>query len=234
MPNDTPDYQQGATYTAVPLATTTVVAVPASFYAVPCGAYSSLLVKLSSSAAGPLEAWFNDANGVRIGSVNLQFSGVATTYMKVPVLGPIFNLRYAGGTGSVTVYGGQEALPLASIASDGTTIQDGSFVPYLSVSQAATAGTPIALGTTYASGRVWLDWVFSSTVSGYLYYTADSPGGGRPNLYVATSAEAVTLQGTTTAKWQGFVNLPAAPAAWTWVPQVTAASAACNLALVKG
>ena len=234
MPNDTPDYQPGANYVAVPQPAIGISNVAPGPVNINTAAYTSLMVKLVTGGTGvALNATWFDANGSAVGTERIQYPS-GTFYMKLPVLGPTLQVNWVGGSAQVTVYGGSESLQLASIVSDGTTPQDGLIVPYLSVTQATVAGTAIALGATYASGRVWLNWVFSSAVTGYLYWQANSPGGGVPNIFVATSAEAVTLQGTTTAKYSNFVNLPAQPVQWFWVPQVTAASAACNLALVKG
>lgn len=234
MPNDTPDYQAGANYVAIPQPPIGLSNVAPGPVNVSTAAYTSLLIKLATGGTGgTVDAVWLDANGGTVGTERLSYPP-GTFYLKLPVQGVTLQLHWVGGSAQVTVYGGLEALQLASIVSDGVTPQDGVIVPYLAVQQATVVGTTITLGTTYASGRVWLNWLYSSTVTGYLHYEADSPGGGIPDMFVATSAEAVTLQGTTTAKWAGFVNLPAQPVTWFWTPEVAAASAACSIALVRG
>lgn len=234
MPNDTPDYQPGANYVAVPQPAIGISNVAPGPYNIAAAAYTSVLLRLAPGGSGlTVTATWLDASGNTVGQFTLAY-GPGVFYLKLPVAGPTLRLQWAGGAGQVTVFGGAEPLTAAAIASDGTAVQDGIMLPYLTVAQATVAGNGIALGTSYVSGRVWLDWVFTSTVTGYLSWTALTETGTSPNIYVAASSEAVTLPSTTTAKWQGFVNLPAQPVAWTWTPQVTAASAACNLALVKG
>lgn len=234
MPNDTPDYQPGANYIAVPLAVTLFDSLHTGNHFVPTGPYTSLLLAINGNPNTlQVTGVWTDPAGNQVGKFTAISEG-GFTYLKVPVLGSLLNLLFIAGGGTITVYGGNEQLPLATLVSDGNTVQDGTTVSRVSVTGATVAGTAQVLGTTYASGRVWLSWAFSSTVTGYLQYSAVQLGGASDQVFVATSAEAVTLQGTTTSKWAGFVNLPAQPVAWIWTPQVTAASAACSLALVKG
>lgn len=236
MPNDTPDYQPGAPYIAVVLPQTVVAFNGVNFLTLNTAAFTSLLIRALPGASGlTVTATWQDPSGTNIGTTSFDLPSVPAFLWKIPVLGPSMTLSVTVGSGRITVYGGQEFLPSAVMLGAGGRVSDNSYPWNMSYVGPSTAGTPVVLGTSQQSGRQWFSWSFTNTITGYLLWAPEVAGGVGPNVFVATSAEAVLLQSTTTSKLAGFIDLPACPIQWSWVPAVSnAGNVACNLTLVGG
>lgn len=236
MPNDTPDYQPGANYVAVPRPAISVSSVQPGPFTINVAAYTSVLVEVS---AGPLlSAEWLDSNGATIGWSRLHEvvrSGQNVGYIKLPCYGPTLKIHWEVGTGTFTVFGGQETLAQAVLVGDGGAVTDTTYTESLNYLGATTAGTGILLGQTISSGRCWLNWSFSNTAPGYIQAQTFRFDGSQVNINAATAAQATGFVGSTVSAYQGFINLPAQVVSWYWVPNATNASGqSCVLTLIRG